>query len=70
VTVQEAVAKVRKIEKDLAEGRLRVPYPPEIRKAIFDCGKVFMAEATDTEKAQALVARIQAPEPAEAELPW
>ena len=43
MTVQEAVETVRKIEKDLAEGRLRVPYPPEIRKAILDCGKVFIA---------------------------
>jgi hypothetical protein len=70
VTVQEAVEKVRKIEKDLTEGRLRVPYPPEVRTAIFECGTVFMNHATDTEKARALVARINAPEPATADLPW
>jgi len=70
MTVQEAVDKVRKIERDLTKGRLRVPYPPEVRKTIFDCGKVFMAEATTVEKARALVARIQAPEPETADLPW
>ena len=70
MTVQEAVDKVRKIERDLAEGRLRVPYPPEVRKAILECGGVFMAHATDTETARALVARLNAPLPETAELPW
>jgi hypothetical protein len=70
MTVQEAVDKVRKIQKDLEEGRLRVPYPAEVRKALFECGGVFMAHATDSEKARELVARLQAPEPVEAELPW
>ena len=70
MTVQEAVDKVRKIERDLTEGRLRVPYPPEVRKTIFACGAVFMAHATDTVKARELVARIQAPEPETVELPW
>lgn len=70
MTVQEAVDTVRKIEKDLAEGRLRVPYPPEVCKMIFACGGVFLAYATDTAKARELVARISAPEPVEAELPW
>lgn len=70
MTVQDAVEKIRKIENDLQAGRLRVPYPPEVRKTIFACGAVFMAEATTTEKARALVARIQAPEPETADLPW
>lgn len=70
MTVQEAVDKVRKIEKDLAEGRLRVPYPPEVRKSIFECGGVFMGYATDVEKARELVARINAPELETADLPW
>lgn len=70
MTVQEAVDKVRKIERDLTEGRLRIPYPPEVRKQIFECGNVFMAEATTVEKARELVARINAPEPVTAELPW
>lgn len=72
MTVQEAVSTIRKIEKDLTEGRLRVPYPPDVRKRIFACGGVFMAYATDTDKARELVARIQAPEPEPetAELPW
>lgn len=70
MTVQEAVDKVRKIERDLTEGRLRVPYPAEVRKTIFECGGIFMAYSTDTEKARELVARINAPEPVTAELPW
>jgi hypothetical protein len=70
MTVQEAVEKVRTIERDLTEGRLRVPYPKEVRQAIFECGGVFMSYATDTEKARELVSRLNAPEPVEAELPW
>lgn len=68
MTVDEAVRTARAIQADLEGGRLRVPYPPEIRKTILRCCGVFMAEATDTEKARALVARLQAPEPLE--LPW
>ena len=70
MTLSDAVRTIRKIEADLLAGRLRVPYPPEVRKTILACGAVFMAHATDTQKARELVAMIQAPEPETAELPW
>lgn len=70
MTVEQAIATTRRIEADLQAGRLRVPYPPEVCKTIFECGGVFMAHATDTEKACELVARINAPEPETADLPW
>lgn len=70
MTLDEAVQAARKVQDDLDSGRLTVPYPPEVRKTIMQCCGVFMDYATDSEKATALVARLQAPEPAEAELPW
>ena len=68
MTLDQAIAMARKIETDLDEGRLGVPYPPEVRKTIMQCCGVFMDYATDTEKATALVARLSAPETVE--LPW
>lgn len=70
MTLDEAVRTARQIQADLEQGRLTVPYPEPVRKQIMRCCGVFMAEATDTEKARALVARLNAPEPEEASLPW
>ena len=70
MTLDQAIQTAREIQADLDEGRLTVPYPPEVRKSILRCCGVFMDYATDSEKATALVARLQAPEPVEAELPW
>jgi len=70
MTLQEAVEMARKIQDDLDTGRLTVPYPPEVRQTILRCCGVFMEHATDTEKATALVARLSAPVPVTAELPW
>lgn len=70
MTLNQAIETARKIQADLDEGYLIVPYPPEVRTTIMRCCGVFVAEATDTEKARALVARINAPERVETELPW
>jgi hypothetical protein len=70
MTLDQAIDQARTIQADLAAGRLRVPYPPEVRRTIVACAQVFMAEATDTAKARALVARLNAPELETTELPW
>ena len=70
MTIQEAIDRVRTIQRNLESGHLRVPYPPEVRKAILQCGAVFMAHATSVAAARDLVERLTAPEPVTAELPW
>jgi len=69
-TLEEAIATTRKIQNDLDNGRLTVPYPPEVRQTILRCCGVFMDFARDTETSRALVARLSAPVPVTAELPW
>lgn len=68
MTVQDAVDKVRKIQKDLDEGRPRVPYPREVRETLDRCLGVFSAHATSVEKAREIVERLEAPEPETADL--
>ena len=70
MTLDQAVETAREIQADLDSGRLTVPYPPEVRWTILRCCGVFMDYATDSEKATALVARLLAPAPVTAELPW
>lgn len=71
MTLDDAIAQARRIQRDLDAKRLTVPYPPEVRAQLAECLKVFMGYAKDNETAGALIARLEAREPAKAmPLPW
>lgn len=71
MTLDEAVVQARSIQRDLDAGRLKVPYPAEVRAQLAACCETFNEYANDNETAGELVRRLQAPEPAKtAELPW
>jgi hypothetical protein len=69
MTLDEAVAMARRIQRDLDAGRLTVPYPAEVRAQLEECHQL-LNEADDATAAE-LVRRLQAPEPAKTmALPW
>lgn len=71
MTLDEAVAQARSIQRDLDAGRLAVPYPDEVRAQLAGCCEAFTEYANDNETAAELVRRLQAPEPAKTmALPW
>lgn len=71
MTLDEAVAQARRIQRDLDEKRLKVPYPDDVRAQLAACLEVFMEFANDNETARILVERLEAPEPVkQVGLPW
>lgn len=69
MSLDEAFAKARSIQRDLDAGTLTVPYPDLVQAQLVECCAVFNANEDDT--AGELVRRLMAPEPAKAmTLPW
>ncbi len=69
LNLDQAVELSRSIQRDLDAGKLKVPYPPDVRAQLVECCAVFNANGNET--AGELVRRLQAPEPAKTlALPW
>jgi hypothetical protein len=65
LTLDQAVARARAIQRDVDAGRLAVPYPADVHADLAECVRVFAAYSITREKARELIARLEAPE-----LPW
>jgi len=65
LTLDQAVERVRAIQRTLDRGALTVPYPDHVRADLVACSAVFSAYCVSNDLARALVARLGAPD-----LPW
>lgn len=64
-SLDDAVQRVREIQRALDHGVLTVPYPDDVRAHLVACHALFSAHCSNSALALELVARLNAPE-----LPW
>jgi hypothetical protein len=70
LTLDDAIRTARSIQRDLENGRLHTPYPPNVQRTLYVCLTVFAREGDSEAKAQSITARLEAKDdPADTVLP-